>query len=269
MFVGDGYACIFASPSLECQRTDDAYDSGEADPPANAFESVAASDAFLCGVTTDGEPLCWGADESGETDIPAGIAVERFVAAYSNTCAIESDGHIACWGNVWTGLNDAPTGDVFIDAAAAEGVACGEHPDGSMACWGEWYTGAMVPSEIDFDWTLPTGPFAALASSSGNLCALNADGSIAGWGTANWGVTSPPTGTGYRDLSVGRDHACAIRPDDEVECWGDLPYWRQHPDGRWTTFTAGPWVDCGIREDGEVDCWGCLLTDPFTCDWDE
>ena len=58
-------------------------------------------------------------------------------------------------------------------------------------------------------------------------------------------------------MSVGSYHACAIRTDDTVACWG------AHDDGQSTppagTFlavSAGTWHTCGLRSDGQLLCWG-------------
>lgn len=231
------------------------------------WTSVAHGGSHLCGITTKGPAACWGWNSSGQTEIPAGLAIGSVFVAYENTCAIGTDGALTCWGNEWTGLNDAPAG-AFVQGAAAAYFACARTEEGEWSCWGR----DVEPVEGGYvhDWTLPEEPLVALEGGDSNICGLDEDGAIHCWGVVDGGVTEPPPGTGYRNLSVGRHYACAIAPDDEVTCWGHVgEIWRAMPEGRWRDFDAGSWMDCGIREDGDVDCWGCAFSDPFACDWDD
>jgi hypothetical protein len=268
LLTGGGYVCLLVGDAMECQSNGDSYDNGETSPPARRWESVTHANANLCGFTSDHAPYCWGWNESGQTDIPSGLSIDSFFLGYANTCAIDTAGALVCWGNEWTGLNDPPAG-TFVQAAAAERVACARSEDGAWSCWGTWWGVDETEDGYLFDWTLPDEPLVEIEGQSGNICGLDEDGAIHCWGMSNWGVTEPPDGTGYRDLSVGTAHACAVASTNEVTCWGDVEVWQRYMEGQWRTFDAGSWMDCGIRDNGEIDCWGCLYSDPFACDWDE
>ena len=62
-----------------------------------------------CGIATDHTIACWGSNEFGQTDAPAG-AYEHLAAGFDHTCAIATDGEIDCWGNGGQGQTCAPSG---------------------------------------------------------------------------------------------------------------------------------------------------------------
>ena len=268
LIVGALYVCLFDS-RLECQSLDDdgGWPYGDDIPVNVEFRQVAGAINYLCGISVDGDPDCWGwQDDMNLTEVPEDLDVASFVPGSSNNCVLNSIGELTCWGNIWTGINDPPEGS-FDKAAVAESLGCAWSSDEGWACWGDgvdyYFAGAgqEPPSEEP----------ASLVSGTVNICMLNTDGVISCWGYEGFGVNDPPGGGGWYDLSVGRGHACAFR-DGVPKCWGadveDSP-WRSDPEGDWIAYTAGNEADCGIRSDGEVVCWGCFWKDPFACDWDD
>ena len=74
-----------------------------------------------------------------------------------------------------------------------------------------------------------------------------------------------PGGGGYTALSAGGYHACGIRIDQTVVCWGsnrgfDDEFLGQAtpPDGPFEVINAGTFHTCGFRPDGEIRCWGSI-----------
>src|SRR5688500_16065288 len=82
-----------------------------------------------------------------------------------------------------------------------------------------------------------------------------------------------PTGscdTAFVDVAVGRNHACALRADGQVWCWGrndrgqlgDATFVDRAnaaPVGGLDdaiALSAGPAHTCAVRVTGEVGCWG-------------
>jgi alpha-tubulin suppressor-like RCC1 family protein len=64
---------------------------------------------------------------------------------------------------------------------------------------------------------------------------------------------------GYRSLSAGGSHACAIRVDDDaIACWGDDSLGQASPpSGRFAAVFAGVYHGCAIRLlDRSAVCWG-------------
>ena len=58
-------------------------------------------------------------------------------------------------------------------------------------------------------------------------------------------------------LSVGLSHACAVRADHTVTCWGENNLGQSDPPrGKFLTVSVGIDYSCGIRVDGGITCWG-------------
>src|SRR5438105_3182648 len=58
-------------------------------------------------------------------------------------------------------------------------------------------------------------------------------------------------------VSSGADHACALRPDATVVCWGSNNYNESSPpSGTFVQIDSGIGFTCGIRSDGTLACWG-------------
>ena len=62
---------------------------------------------------------------------------------------------------------------------------------------------------------------------------------------------------GYRAISAGFEHACAIDSAGEVRCWGaDYSGQASPPSGNFTQISAGVYGTCGVTEAQAVQCWG-------------
>lgn len=75
-------------------------------------------------------------------------------------------------------------------------------------------------------------------------------------------VVCPPEGV-ERSFSVGKDHACGVKLDGTVQCWGiadgsanDFGQVTDTPTGTFVQISAGTVHNCGIRPGGTVECWG-------------
>jgi hypothetical protein len=67
------------------------------------------------------------------------------------------------------------------------------------------------------------------------------------------------------DYGTVREHACAIRSDGNVACWGysDEPGDREIEGGPFVDVVAGG-RDCALRADGSVRCWlGAGVPEPI------
>ena len=70
----------------------------------------------------------------------------------------------------------------------------------------------------------------------------------------------------YTSVSAGVYHACGIRIDQTVACWGsnlgfdgDFLGQATPPDGPFKVINAGTFHTCGFRPDGEIRCWGSIV----------
>ena len=235
--------------SISCGiRTDDTIDcwgDGSLSLPSGTFKTLTAGDEHWCGIRTDDTIDCWGSRAFGGTDGPSGTF--KTVTAYEdNSCAIRTDDSIACWG-WWIGgpagdMQDFPNrgpGEVLIVPGTYKTVdvgrwhACGLHDDTfNVGCWKK------------DDWGgVPIGSFKTVAVSGHNSCGIRAVDARIGrahtitcWDAFElpsatftapsaatiWGADAP-SGT-FKTLTVGDGHACAIRTDDTITCWGNNDY---------------------------------------------
>jgi len=58
-------------------------------------------------------------------------------------------------------------------------------------------------------------------------------------------------------VSAGYSHACGVRTDGALACWGqNLHGEATAPAGTFTQVSAGYQHTCGVRTDGTLACWG-------------
>ena len=195
--------------------------------PTRARTGVADASAkgdHTCAVDGSGELYCWGANDSGEIGVPGADTIDAPVrpgceaqnaqgACFSDwekvglgafhSCAIRSSGELWCWGgnlNGQVGIGP-PTStfqvrepvrvdtDVrFSDVAGGTSFTCGLDEAGALFCWG-----------LNEDRQLGV-----------------ADADFVGFPT-RVDVEAPG---GWRELALGEQHACAIRADRTLWCWG-------------------------------------------------
>ncbi len=194
----------------------------------------------------------------------------------SFSCAIRSGGAVVCWGNGLSGqLGDgtrrrtpAPTAvkgiDKIVALSAGDSHACAVREDGQLLCWGAGFHGqlgsgtigdALVPSPV-----AQLADVASVSAAARSTCARTVSGSVFCWGdntfgqlgngTADTTPTPAPTkvdGLDATSLWAGAHHACAVRRDATVACWG-AALQGQIGDGR--SPDAGPPPDAGLPEAG-------------------
>ncbi len=223
---------------------------------------LAAGANHSCAVRATGAVVCWGANASGQlgngtttassspvtvTGLADAVQVE---ATTSSTCARRSAGAVACWGSNLSGqLGDGTTTtsntpvavsglvDAVQLAAGIQGFVCARRTGGGVQCWGS-----------DNDGQLGNG--LPLANSTTPVDVLNL-----------------PDAT---SVSSGASHACALRANGAVVCWGDNLS-GQLGDGTTTDSpqsvsvrgirdyvepATGRLHSCARRPGGSVDCWG-------------
>jgi alpha-tubulin suppressor-like RCC1 family protein len=176
------------------------------------------------------------------------------VAGMSHACAVSDSvdmamdpGAIYCWGDNYEGQLGATVaggsnvpvhvpgtgwqaGAPYRSLALGQGFTCGLSEAGELRCWGN---GGMQPQVI----VHPAGqPWLQVEAGHATLCAVAGGtdtgavycwrrqpwwGALAGLGSDGRVLNSGPGGDVYTSVSVGYDHACGVRDDDVVLCWGD------------------------------------------------
>jgi alpha-tubulin suppressor-like RCC1 family protein len=199
----------------------------------------------------------------GVTKVRAG---DRF------SCALDRDGHVWCWGFAGAGqLGDGTYGNAHLvrlrpvrvlgsngplggvtDIDLGDDFACALRTDRSVWCWGGDYFGQL------------------------------GDGSRGGIDHARKRAVPVHQGSGLlssaTQISVGADHACALKGNRTAVCWGDATS-GQIGDGstggssgiRWsavpvkigsgvfaslTAVSAGSFFSCAVKQSGSTWCWG-------------
>ena len=95
---------------------------------------------------------------------------------------------------------------------------------------------------------------AQIAVGESHACGLRRDGAIACWGSMyeDW-----PDDAGWTQVTSGQDFSCGLRGDGPVACWGDDAHGKADPpEGRFVLVNAGKQHACALGADGAAACWG-------------
>jgi alpha-tubulin suppressor-like RCC1 family protein len=276
---------------LDLASSDEAVEA--ADAPSN--EAVDAADAPTSG------------GDRGSCSLP----FSAIAAGGDGVCALRRDGRVACWGATATSQSARPvlvpglTGVTALALGQADPV-CALRSDGSVWCWGGGQggtlgNGATASSPTPVRVSNLTGA-KAIAAGTSAACAIDSDGAVWCWGdngegelgNGSLGAESCPGSdvcsavpvrvsnlTNAVSVTAGEAHACAVRSDGTVWCWGrndgELgngttgPVTSCRPDSgtpcsrvpvqvsgltEVTAVAAGGDHTCALRANGEVWCWG-------------
>jgi alpha-tubulin suppressor-like RCC1 family protein len=237
------------------------------------------------GVSTTGGG---GATEADAGD--GGVAPRRrtLSVSWDTACAIVSGDRVACWGDNSGGL----VGDVsalyptptivagladVVEIAVGQLVSCALARDGGVWCWGD-SIGSRAPVRVS---ALPRAE--RLFAGSGTVCAITTDARVACAGDAFLDGDACATQTGHPpldtlvvpsidhvvDLALGQQHACAVRADASVWCWGcgdsgvlGTVGAGNHADPipvsglSATRVAAETSASCALTTSGGATCWG-------------
>lgn len=98
--------------------------------------------------------------------------------------------------------------------------------------------------------------FTAVSASDGHACGLRGDRTVVCWGWNRRGQTDAPPGE-FTSVSTGDRHACGLRRDATITCWGVNDRGQASaPAGEFVAISAGYWHSCGIRTNATIACWG-------------
>lgn len=249
------------------------------DGGALAGATVAAVEAGFqttCALTTSGQVMCWGANESGEVGnggsgdvlLPtlidggalAGVTVAELAMATQTTCARSSSGAVACWG-----------ANTF-----------GQLGTGNL-------TPASVPTAVSTG-VLSTATAVSLSTAGGHVCVVTNTASVACWGNNVYGQVGDSTTTDRSvptladggvlaaatasRVYVGGSYSCAVLSTGRAACWGwnssgqlanattvdihvpEIVGRRALAGVEVVDVTAGLQHWCALDADGAVYCWG-------------
>jgi alpha-tubulin suppressor-like RCC1 family protein len=194
-------------------------------------------------------------DRAPPTPVKPLARAKSLAAGGTHACALEGVGSVKCWGNNAEGQLGNGSGAKGLvpqampvavlglsDAAEVVGGTkhtCARRATGQVVCWGDSSKG-QLGAGVSGIWTtrVPVRGLtdAVALEARGDLtCAAIAGAGIECWGTAlatgffangtNAPLATPiASPSGVRSFALGRAHACGLRGDGKVECWGDNTY---------------------------------------------
>lgn len=241
---------------LDAMGLDDAV---AIDGGSGFFCAVRRSGRVSCWGTNRAQQLGDGSTVTGSaTPVNvSGIFDASQVAAAQSACALRVGGQVVCWGvnyrgRLGTGTADnAPLPAMMVGVSDAVGVGasvwhgCVVRASGAVACAGDNAVGELgtaASADPVLTATLVPGVTGAVDVATGYRfsCALLRDGTVTCWGKNDLGElgrgsTSPfaeagavpgltdvvqVTAHGPQDGATEGGHACALRRNGEVYCWG-------------------------------------------------
>ena len=102
----------------------------------------------------------------------------------------------------------------------------------------------------------PGVPFRDVSVGGDHACGLRADGRVVCWGLNGIGQAETPEGA-FRAIAARGGNSCGLRVDGSVQCWTPS---HPLPKGPFAAVSVGPWGNfCGLRPDGALECWGSLV----------
>jgi alpha-tubulin suppressor-like RCC1 family protein len=293
--LGGAHACIYTDKDqLRCWGRNDNHQLGFLSSSIGDDELPVTSDLVstsgriiqvssggfhTCVLYDSGSVHCWGSGEYGKTGqlstgdrsalssniVDVGGDVIQISAGPNHTCAVLDNFNVRCWGNGTFGAlgygntedigddeTPASAGDVslngeFKQVGTGVGYSCALTRYGDVKCWGSAYHGKL---------------------GYGNNLIIGDNETPSSLGFVN-------LGQGASQIAVGNFHACALKMDNTVTCWGSgtngqLGYGNTEHIGDDETpagadvslsgpaqqITAGSDQTCALLMDGSVQCWG-------------
>ena len=265
------------------------------------FDCVAGDRTLACG---RGGADCAVCDCSGSDACIAGACAQEgaFIdvdQGLNHACAVGGDGRAYCWGNGGDGrlgvLGSDPGGaDVptaissdlrFVTVASGWAHSCAITTDGALYCWGTAGPAGEMPTAIettrrwlaisvgrDYSCGITVDRSGADGLGEGELwCWGSRDGANGRPGTDESGIPAMVEATSVVDwvaVDAGTNHACAIRSNGDLYCWGTNASCevRSPPTSREPTVafvrenvravSAGDDTTCVVDADGSAWCWG-------------
>lgn len=212
-------------------------------------------------------------------------------ASYDSACAISWDQRLYCWGQDYDGqLGNGPGSSAAVSLPTQVGTAsdweelfpnyagyCARNAASELHCWGQ-----MGPLG-DPNYGVEEAPvprfngYTKIVANYDASCALDTTGALSCMGYSSDGLLGDgdlsshyldvPTVVGsdtYKDLAMGDEHACAVRDDGRLLCWGAIPLGASSlavptpvdAATDWESVAAGSGHTCAVKTSGTLFCWG-------------
>jgi alpha-tubulin suppressor-like RCC1 family protein len=217
---------------------------------SNAFGTTTSTGIDLIRMAS--RVIAWGNNNSGQTNVPAGLFnVSAVSAGDSHNLALKDDGTLVAWGDNHYGEATVPAGlSNVVAIAAGDGFSTVLKGDGTVFSWG--YGQTNVSPHLN--------NVVAIAAGDVHNIALKADGTVAAWGINSDGETNVPPGlSNVVAIAAGGFHCLALRADGTLAAWGNnLSGQTIIPPGltNISAIAAGGYFNLALRSNGTVVAWG-------------
>jgi len=246
-------------------------------------KALAVSTGYsTCAILDDHSLKCWGDNSAGALGNGAGGA--------------------GVFTNVPGAAVDLGAGRTALAVSTGSGATCAILDDHSLKCWGSNARGQLGngTSGAGTNVMVPGAPVnlgagrtaLAVATGNGSTCAILDDHSLRCWGGNTFGnlgngtsgagadtnLPGAPVNLGAGrtalEVSVQRDHVCAVLDDHSLKCWGYNEYGELGNGARFTNIvtpgaaiglgagrtalavSVGDYHSCTILDDRTARCWG-------------
>lgn len=247
-----------------------------------AVDEISSADGFGCAIDEMGGLWCWGRNDHAQLGIGAGgdasDSAERvgersdwksITSGATHSCAIDEDDKLWCWGDDRQG--QIGEGDDFGDVVDEPRQIF--HQDGQDSQWLDVATGEIHTCAIDDDEQLWCWGVAENVDFFGNEFVHPAVGQGEEDDGGHFTPQPVDSDVGWKFVSAGAEHTCAIDDDEQLWCWGydaddQLGFDPEHifemafephqvdTDRSWLSVAAADAHTCGLDTDGQVLCWG-------------
>ena len=222
------HACALrVDGTLLCSRQELEHGAWDAHVPPGRYRDVRIRGVTTCAVTVDGVPLCWSPKRLPyQAAPPQGRFVTVTPGSFTMACGARDDSAVVCW-NESTGEERYDTYYNDFSRLALRSNHCVARAQGTLLCW---HAAARATASA------PQGRFiAASAGRRFNACAIGETGRVVCWQLEPQLDTEPETSAGptsvvpnayeapkhtFVHLSATDWHACGVRTDKQLECWG-------------------------------------------------
>ena len=213
--LGSDHACVMDDEGrLTCWGNEIQGDRGKVieDTPSTQFLDFAVGTNTTCAIVPGGFVSCWGSNYQGQAEIDGEGPFESLTAGGQTFCGVREDDTAQCWG--WQDWEDHTTKVRYV--VAHERVCVLALDDGRLSCFS-----GRRPQDIVVG--LPEGEWDQLSIGREWGCVLDGEGSAKCFTIDDEAFADPfPANNGdFEGIAVGYDHACGLRRDGTVYCWGD------------------------------------------------
>ncbi len=267
-------SCILSSvacyPPPDTGAVSDSGAGGDTAPPEPLpyrAEEICNVGAAVCARLDDGRVACWGDLEPMILDIHA-----TRLRCGSRVFVEDASGQIGCYdwfsGEPETESmycpdpDDLPFVDLWANVAWGVGGA-GIKQDGYVANWPKTYPFSDTIESYQAQSVGFTGVCIMLVDMDGVIHSLYTGENCEGHPKLDkeydgaYGLETPPDGDGWRSVSGGRYHACALDNDGRATCWGwvDAEDMAAVEELRFAQLDSSTYSTCGVTVEGRIACW--------------